>query len=106
MRSIKQQVAALHAAYDKDIQRICAEARTKYVIPYCDKHNLMFGAGMGSWCFHDEEGQQYGAENGWQEPIPKRLLAILETELLYRNDLGSLIEDYTPHGFKRRQQGV
>lgn len=88
------------ADYEKAIAKIIAAARIKYIIPFCEKHGCMLSAGMGSWSFHFADGTQWHDETAWvSDPvvrIPKRILNVMRGELCFRNDAGSMMEDYTP----------
>lgn len=93
---------------EKELAKLIAEARAKYVVPFCDKHGCRFSAGMGSWSFHGgdlphggywDEGYLSGSA---AERIPKRLYAVLSAEypLNRNNDCGSLMESYTPANYR------
>lgn len=91
-------------AAEKALDKVIAEARAKYVIPFCDKHGCKFSAGMGSWSFH---GGKIGYGDGYlgrqdETQLPKRLYTVLTMEypLNRMNDCGSLMQDYKPLNFK------
>lgn len=93
MTAIQNELDRHEKIYSNTIYKIAAEARKKYIIPFCDKTGYCFYAGMGNWLFCD------GVESldCWDKRIPKRVLGALESGILYRqNDLGSLMEDYDP----------
>lgn len=84
-----------------EIDRVIEDIRAKYVIPYCDKHNLHFVAGMGTWSFTKPMGYSVG---GWNaDELPKRLRDALTIEypLNKGQDIGSLMMDYKPANFRR-----
>jgi len=92
--------------------------RTKVVIPYCEKHRLVFTAGMGTWVFFDTKtSQQFNpgtdrrekpgrpdttegdADEWFTEPTEEdtKLVEILDYCFSnYRFAIGSMMEDYTP----------
>lgn len=116
--SQERRLEALFETYEAGVQAIADEVRAKYLIPFCDKHDLRFVAGMGSWVFIDRAGTylfeatEYGGDD-WnirEDPIGflwsgegttryrcKRLLHLLNTcPAGYEQGLGSLMSDYRP----------
>lgn len=82
--------------------RAIRAARLQYVVPLCERRNWHFSAGMGSWCFWSERGDHFGYDD---DRIPKRVQAVLKAEVLNSSqDAGSLMQDYMPKGFKRRDR--
>lgn len=80
------------------------QAHAKYLVPFCNKKNLRFTAGMGCFIFTDEKGEEFG-ENIWSTDhsgIPKRLLGVLLAEwpLNRGQTAGSMMPSYTPPNFK------
>lgn len=57
---LERQLEKLRARYERDAARVIAEAREKYVIPYCERHGLRFVGGMGTWCFRNAK-RSWGA---------------------------------------------
>lgn len=89
-------LAAAMRHVEKVTDQVAADVRRMHVIPYCDKHNLKFVTGMGMWMFvttKDEIKQP--------STLPKRLAHLMYASTYSKaNSLGSLIQDYTPRGFK------
>ena len=81
--------------YDSEVTRLTHAAWLYYVIPFCDKKGWRFTAGMGGFSFNDKDGRYVEHDR-----LPKRLLAVLEGELLGRNNAGALMDDYTPTNYK------
>lgn len=81
--------------YEVELRQIAEMIRNAYVIPYCEKHNCYFIAGMGGWSF-------YGTKD--HEPIddqrlPKRLNSMLCSEPDYcPYFVSNFIRDYYPKG--------
>jgi hypothetical protein len=83
--------------YDTAAQEMIAQIRTQHVIPYCDRENVSFRGGMGTWCFWTAKGDQI-----WNEDLPLTLYDILNTDLhTSRCNVGAMMEDYTPQNFKK-----
>lgn len=98
---------ALRAQTEKSEERLIAEARAALLIPFCDRTGFRFTAGMGTWSFDKKDKRGHSVDiAGWDTPslkrLPAGLLAFLQSDsVCYRNnDLGSLMEDYTPKGWK------
>lgn len=83
---------ALASAYWQGVDRIAADARQRFVIPFCDKYRFSFVAGMGGWGFYAPDGEPIDKSR-----IPKRIAHALTLNLENRaNDLGSIMADYKP----------
>lgn len=98
---VKLQCDRIGATLDKSIDALCAKVRQENIIPFCDKRNVRFVAGMGGWSFTNTKGDS-AAGADWDEwALPKRLKEILNTDLPgHGQGLGSMCEDYTPKGFR------
>lgn len=82
-------ISCLEDAYWSGVHKVVEDIRQNMVIPFCDKNNYYFIAGMGGWGFHKANGEIV-------EKIPKRLEHALSiTTMNPHNDLGSLMQDYT-----------
>jgi hypothetical protein len=86
---------------------VIAEVRRTLLIPFCDRKGWRFTAGMGSWSFDFSKPVNFADSlGGWDQEeckrlIPKQLLEFLQTDATTcNNDLGSLMEDYTPSNYK------
>jgi hypothetical protein len=95
--------------YDKELEQVCNAVRADLLIPFCDRHALKFTAGMGSWGFDHPNGGtyggMYGGTYGWpsRAKLPKRLRDALELDAVSsRNDIGSLVADYTSPGYREK----
>lgn len=84
---------------------LIAAVRAELLVPYCNRAGLRFTAGMGSWSF--DKPNRYGSTDwfSYNEPpprIPKTLLAFLRQHAIdCNNDLGSLMQDYTPPNYRQ-----
>lgn len=98
MNKIERQLDRLARQFEREADKLIAEARQKYVIPFCDRTGLRFTAGMGSWSFDNGHGDY----KNLPEELPKRLGDVLSAEypLNRCNDVGSLMESYTPKNYK------
>ncbi len=95
-RTIAQDIAAADRAYAQAVDAAATRLRAELIAPYCDKYNLDFVGGMGSWCFHSATGGQVGISYctyGMRE-LPQRLRAALGLETYNGQSLGSLCLDY------------
>lgn len=93
---------AAEKRYWDEVDRIGEAVRLAHVVPFCDKHKVKFTAGMGGWSFHGaaQEGRPGYPDKAWAShdfsDLPKRLSAALLLDTAGNNDLGSLINDYSP----------
>lgn len=100
---------AILAESNRQQEELIATARQKLLIPYCNRTGQRFSAGMGTWVFFRKlpngQEQQVGGfddHSAAAKRIPKTLRSFLEAESgLCRNDLGALMEDYTPPNYER-----
>jgi len=109
--------------YAQNVDKIISKIREKLIIPFCEKHDLVFLSGNGNWFFCAkknpddyeysdtlDEAHEYSGwsdrplgylegelESSKQYPC-QRLLRILETipPGFDRNDIGSLMAKYRP----------
>jgi hypothetical protein len=100
MRSwVYNAVDSIEARAEAEYDALAKLVRTKYVIPFCDRHHLKFVSGMGGWNFSEgaRETGYYGFYDKWQdERLPKRLRDALCTSIRHgRQPLGSFMCDYT-----------
>lgn len=49
--SAEKRLDALKATYEAGVEALARDVREKYLIPFCDKNDLRFVSGMGSWAF-------------------------------------------------------
>ena len=99
MNKLERKFDQLARALEREADKAMAEARTKYVIPFCDRTGMRFIAGMGSWSFDKPGCESIGSWNS--EDLPKRLRDVLTVEYpIGRCDAGSLMADYTPKNYK------
>tara|TARA_R100000656_G_scaffold104176_3_gene76350 strand:+ start:16454 stop:16810 length:357 start_codon:yes stop_codon:yes gene_type:complete len=51
--------------YDERVSAIAEEVRRTLLIPVCDKYNMLFMAGNGTWFLEltDEEGEKFSVES-------------------------------------------
>lgn len=104
MLKIQKRIVKLSEDMDKEIESMIKEARRDYIIPFCLRTGYRFTSGMGSWSF-DRKGRhgQIWINSFDPEGLPKRVLQILSTEhpLNRSNDIGSLMQDFTPPNWER-----
>lgn len=104
MVKIRKEIDKLTIEVDKKIEAMISEARRDYIIPFCLRTGYRFISGMGSWSF-DKKGRhgQIWVHSFDPEGLPKRILQILSTEypLNRSNDIGSLMQDFTPPNWER-----
>lgn len=96
--ALQHELDRLARQYDREVDEALKRARIKYIVPFCDKHGLRFNSGMGSWSFHDSEGR-YDGDYGCVK-IPKRVREVLECDLVYRQDAGSMMTEYTTKTYR------
>lgn len=95
------QVDAIRARTDAETDKVIDAVRADLLIPFCERTGLRFTSGMGSWSFdkRDRYGvrQYYGAGDAIPGRIPRMLIDFLgELSVVCNNDLGSLMQGYTP----------
>jgi phosphorylcholine metabolism protein LicD len=89
-------------AYCDAMYNLANDIRNEVIVPFCDKHGLSFRSGMGTWIL-EGHGKVYAS---WDEDVhrfmPKKLYEALTIpwHLGARQDLGALIQDYTPANYK------
>jgi hypothetical protein len=97
--SVKVQRALdqLAKEYDRNVDDFIATMRKKYLIPFCNKHGLQFAAGNGNWGF-TAGGEFSGCELNSVPALSGggQLERILRAEVDAHNDVGSLMERYSP----------
>lgn len=98
MIALQKAIEREQARYEKAVDALIDAARTKYVIPYCERTGREFVAGMGGWGFHGANDSANDTISGWNsDRLPKRLREVLETDYgMHQNDCGSMMEDYKP----------
>lgn len=42
-------VNTLRRAYETQLRRAAKEVRAKHLVPFCNRHNVVFVSGMGAW---------------------------------------------------------
>lgn len=75
------------------------------LIPFCNRTGLRFTAGMGTWSFDKPNrwntGKDWYGSDHKPPGISKTLYDLLREGSACRlNDLGSLMQDYTPPNYK------
>lgn len=103
LRDYKLALNELQKQTDRALDALCDAIRAEYVVPYCDRHGYRFTAGMGSWSFTRSNGPEYRQHIGsWNdELLPKALRTVLQLDhFTSNNDLGSMMQDYTPPNWK------
>lgn len=96
-------------AYEREVFKIAAEMRARYVVPFCQKHNLHFVTGMGTWIFFSKGRKRFCVSDVWDldtKRIPKRVLAALTALDISGHDIGSLMQDYVPRWAKQRNAEI
>lgn len=73
-------------------------ARAKYIIPYCNRKQWQFSAGMGSWCFYDSKGRYIDRDDA-ARVLPKRVYAAL-TAIVINLEAGCHMRSYTPDNYQ------
>lgn len=105
MSKYLKRIEAARAEADKVMQAVIDQVRIDLLIPYCNRTKLRFTAGMGSWSFDKAnlwktEQVYWGRCDKLPGRIPSTLYDFLhEDAVTSQNDLGSLMEDYTPPGW-------
>lgn len=100
---VAKELERLLDQYNAGTAQLIDAIRSKYVIPYCERTGMRFRAGNGSWSFDNGKGKYMGEWRDASEDLPKRMYELLVTEVaVSRNDLGSLMADYTPTTYKER----
>lgn len=97
---IKNATRKLENKYIDDCNKILDYAREKYIIPFCEKHQCKFLAGMGTWMFMGGD-----IKHIWEyedSKLTKELSKILSMDypLNRGNSLGSMMLNYTPKNYK------
>lgn len=101
-KTLNDMIYALEAAHLKEINSLAEQIRQKYVIPFCNKKNLRFTSGMGSFSFHKTNGDIVDVE--WHGGLPKKLNDMLcESVMFGRQDIGSFMYDYESPGYTERK---
>jgi hypothetical protein len=88
---------------ERALDELCEQLRAEFVVPYCDRRGYRFTAGLGSWSFDRPNGPPERRQiGGWNdELLPKTLREVLRMDYFTdNNDLGSMMEDYTPPNWK------
>jgi hypothetical protein len=83
--------------YDRNVDSFIATMRMKYLIPFCNKHGLQFAAGNGNWGF--TAGVEFAGCELNSVPALSGSIGlgrILHVEVDAQNDVGSLMERYSP----------
>jgi hypothetical protein len=96
---LQRQLAAILAAAERAEEKVIAEARAKYVVPFCDRTGYSLSAGMGSWSFH--KGDRTISSFDAEDQLPARVYAVMTAATINRSqDAGSLMACYTPKGVR------
>ena len=100
-KALQKRLDALADVYEAECDKIIAEAREKYIIPFCNKTGYKFIAGMGGWNFYGN-GETLGEWEAITGKIPKRVYQAptMAAYNLNYNSVGSLMQDYTPPNYK------
>lgn len=106
MIALEKAIEREQKRYQNTVDKLIDAARTKYVIPYCERTGRKFVAGMGGWSFHPSDHRE--TISGWNaDKLPKRLREVLETDYgMFRNDCGSMMQDYKPTTYGRTRHGA
>ena len=88
--------------HHKELERLGARVRTEVVKPICDKHQLHFLSGNGTWVFFNQRGDSFGSIEEAERLGYKmrRVFKVLEAPVDTHTDLGCWVSDYKPPGFK------
>ncbi|MBD3262036.1 MAG: hypothetical protein GF334_10300 [Candidatus Altiarchaeales archaeon] len=122
--TVKKRLEEAEENYLDAIQGVADELRKRMVIPFCNKHNLKFTSGMGTFSFEDDQGrlvdpspeELWDNEKGYHRhtgryflkteyggpkiPGSSGICKALNIGLnLHPTGLGAWIDDYTPPGF-------
>jgi len=118
--TVAKRLEAAEEAYQQTIQAIADEVMQRVVIPFCNKLNLAFRCGMGTFIFIKENGDTLSAEwadeslllqkndnpysHGTKVPgsvgVAKACCTHVEP---YGQWLAIWMKDYTPPGFKEQE---
>ena len=83
------------------VYKFAEQERQRLVIPYCNRTRRRFIAGNGGWSFGRKGDFDMFAGLKDPDTLPKYILKTLSLATLNRcNDLGSLMQDYTPPNFE------
>lgn len=100
--AFQREALRAEAAYTARIGALAVAVRTKYVVPFCDRHGCVFKAGMGGWQFQWPDGRRATDGDGSAFRLPSRLASALKIKVFYgANSLGTIIEDYAPASLAR-----
>lgn len=96
---------AIAERVDREQDALIAAVRNDLLVPFCNRTGMRFTAGMGSWSFDKLDRYGFRQYLHFGDPIPgipKTLSDFLHKDaLLSRNDLGSLMQDYTPPNYRQ-----
>lgn len=97
----KEQVELLlkraEISYWKEVNRICEKIREENVIPFCHKHKLKFGSGMGTWNFATLSKNRIIDIERYPSKSFQKMYEILSTINEFNNfEIGTTIEEYNP----------
>lgn len=100
VQQIEQEIELRQKTYEDEIEKIATRAYNAHIVPFCQKYNLTYSAGMGTWSFRDSDknqvGEDYYDSDVWYGARLKELKDICD--LLYidcgDNSLGEYMPDY------------
>jgi len=80
----------LKTDYERQVEELCSDIRSKVIMPFCESNGYKFAAGMGDWWFTDSRGITIE-----RETLPSWLVYLLSESwnMHGTNDIGSLVED-------------
>lgn len=104
MSTYRAQMNAVHRRAERAFARIADDFRKRVLISFCERRQLRFISGMGTWCFYDRRDRQYSLRDGLDRRRGwVRIVRVLELEIDRNNTLGaSYVCDYTPKNWRQR----
>lgn len=102
MNRYMRQLETIRLAAERQEEALIESIRTDLLVPFCDRVGAKFTSGMGTWMFRRGKSTQHSFEHdGPFWGMSRMLYTLLHAESAYcNNDLGSMMEDYTPASYK------
>lgn len=89
MTDFTRKVDKARIQFFESIYDIADKVRSELVIPFCEKKNYKFRAGMGTWSFWDSGGQMVDDNS-----LPEKLEEVLNLVVTSEDYLGEFVIDY------------
>lgn len=95
-KSIEKKIEKIYGARNRELEKLAAEVRQKFVIPACRRYGLTFAAGMGSYTFYDADGsvdRRDASERGFA--LALKAYDVMDVDVDSAGNLGVWISDVT-----------